>query len=101
MSRSPPGFVTPVGHGWVAASAAEQARPEVGLDLVEGDPLLGHGVALADRHRLVVEGVEVDGDAERRADLVLATVATADGARVVEVDVPVLAQGGGEVAGLG
>jgi hypothetical protein len=39
------------------------------------DPLLRHRVALAHRHRLVLEGVEVDRDAVRRADLVLAAVA--------------------------
>ena len=70
-------------------SAAEQARREVALDLVERHPLLRHRVALAHRHGLVVERVEVDRDAERRADLVLAAVATADRAGVVEVDVPV------------
>src|SRR5690606_22583551 len=43
---------------------------------------------------------EADRDAERGADLVLATVAAADGAGVVELDVPVLAQLRGEVLGL-
>ena len=47
-----------------------------------------HRVALADRDGVVLEGVEVDGDAVRRTDLVLAPVAAADGAGVVEVDVP-------------
>src|SRR4051794_41432569 len=70
--------------------AADQPGGEVGLDLVQRDPLLGHRVALADRHGLVVEGVEVDGEAERGADLVLAAVAAPDRAGVVELDVPVL-----------
>jgi hypothetical protein len=56
------------------------------------DPLLRHRVALADGHRLVLERLEVDGDAVRRADLVLAAVAAADRAGVVEVDVPLAAQ---------
>src|SRR5699024_12356939 len=47
----------------------------------------------------LIEGVEVDGDAQRGADLVLATVAAADGTGVVEVDVPALAQTRSEVLG--
>ena len=58
-------------------------------------------VALAHRHGLVVEGVEVDRDAERRADLVLAPVAAADRAGVVELDVPALPQRGREVLAFG
>ena len=54
-------------------------------------PLLLHRVALADRDGVVLEGVEVDGDAVRRADLVLAAVAAADRAGVVELDVPAAA----------
>ena len=65
-----------------------EAGGEVVLHLVQGHPLLGHRVALADGDRLVVQGVEVDGDAVRRADLVLATVAAADRLGVVEVGVP-------------
>ena len=61
---------------------------EVALDLVEADPLLRHRVAGPDGHRPVLERGEVDGDAVRRTDLVLAAVAAADGAGVVEVDVP-------------
>ena len=72
------------------ASAAEQALGQPAGHGVEPDPLLRHRVALADRDGLVVEGVEVDGDAERRADLVLAAVAAADRAGVVELDVPAL-----------
>ena len=60
--------------------------------LGERDALLRHRVAVADGDRVVVERVEVDRDAERRADLVLAAVAAADRAGVVEVDVPAPAQ---------
>src|SRR4051794_12061089 len=85
--------------GPVAGSAAEQSLREVAAHVVQTDPLLLHGVALADRHGVVVEGVEVDSDAVRRADLVLASVAAADRAGVVEVDVPAgTAQLGCEVA---
>src|SRR5699024_4778082 len=81
-------------------SAADQALGEVALHLVQRHPLLGHRVTLPYRHGLILEGVEVDRDAVRRADLVLAPVAPADRLRVVELDVPVLAQGGSEVTGL-
>ena len=50
--------------------AATSASSDVDRDA----DLLGR-VAVADRHRVVVERVEVDGDAQRRADLVLAAVA--------------------------
>ena len=53
--------------------------------IVDRDPLLLHRVALADRDGAVVERVEVDGDAERRAELVLAAVAPADGLGLVVV----------------
>src|SRR5674476_1688359 len=82
-------------------SAAHQAGRQVGHDLVEGHPLLGHRVTLTHGHCLVVQGVEVDRDAERCADLVLAAIAPTDGAGVIEVDRPVLAQLGGQVLGLG
>src|SRR5699024_3746931 len=81
-------------------SAADQALGEVALHLVQRHPLLGHRVTLPYRHGLILEGVEVDRDAVRRAYLVLAPVAPADRLRVVELDVPVLAQGGSEVTGL-
>ena len=47
--------------------------------------LLLHRVAVTDSDGAVVEGVEVDGDAEGRADLVLAPVAPADRLRLVVV----------------
>src|SRR3954449_12609878 len=84
-----------------APSAAGEAGGEVAGDGVQADALLAHRVALPHGHRVVLERVEVDRQAERRADLVLPAVAAADGAGVVEVDVPALPQLGGEVAGLG
>src|SRR6185312_4643524 len=77
-----------------------EALGQVGAHLVQCHAFLGHGVAVADGHGLVLEGVEVHGDAERRADLVLAAVAAANGAGVVEVDVPGLPQLGGQRLGL-
>src|SRR5664279_2612927 len=53
------------------------------FDPFDGDPLLGHRIAVADRHRPVFEGVDIDRDAPWGADLVLATVELADGRRVV------------------
>src|ERR1700682_1464000 len=52
--------------------------PHRGDDIGDPDADLRHRVALADRDLLVLERVEVDGDAERRADLVLAAVAPSD-----------------------
>src|SRR5699024_6767622 len=87
----PPPLSEPGGSG------SGEMLGEVVLDLVAAHPLLAHVVALADRDRLVVEGLEVDRDAQRGADLVLTAVAAADGTGVVEVDVPALAQTGSEV----
>ena len=64
------------------------------LDLIDGDTDLLHAVALADGDAvvgrdavgLVADGVEVERDAVRRADLVLAAVALADRAGLVVVD---------------
>src|SRR2546425_9041320 len=42
------------------------------------DPLLLSRVAMADRHCFIGESIEVDRDAERSADFVLAAVAPAD-----------------------
>ncbi len=42
------------------------------------DAVLLERVAVADRHRVIFFGLEIDGDAERRADFVVATVAFAD-----------------------
>src|SRR5882672_11420783 len=56
---------------------------ERGHELGDRDAGLRHRVALADRDLLVLERLEVDGDAERRADLVLPPVAPPDGLRLV------------------
>jgi hypothetical protein len=61
----------------LASDGAEVVEQEA-LHLVQADPLLGHRVPLADRHGLVVQGLEVDGHAVGRADLVLPAVAAAD-----------------------
>src|SRR5215207_6530122 len=62
-------------------------RGEPGLELagqrVDRDPLLRERVAVAQGDRLVLERLVIDGDAERRADLVLAAVALADRAALV------------------
>src|SRR5699024_9723682 len=80
-------------------SGSGEMLGEVVLDLVDAHPLLAHVVALADRDRLVVEGVEVDRDAQRGADLVLTAVAAAEGTGGVEGDVAALAQTRSEVLG--
>ena len=65
---------------------------EVGAEVLDGDAHLRHGVALAHGDCAVLEGVEVHRHAVRRADLVLAAVAFADGARAVEVAHEVFAE---------
>src|SRR5689334_3780686 len=84
----------------ISGSAARESLDQVGLDLVERDALLRHRVALANGDRVIVESLEVDSDAERRADLVLSAVTTADRTGVVEVDVPPVAQLSSEVTRL-
>src|SRR5262245_60308318 len=93
--------VRPAARTSARASAPRQAFRQIGLERIDSHPVLVHGVAFPDGHRLVVQRLEVHRDAVRGADLVLAAVAAADRARVVEVDVPALAQLGGQVAGLG
>src|SRR5690606_5051506 len=78
---------------------AGQALSEVTGGTIEGDPLVRHGVALAHRDGVVVQGVEVDRDRKWGADFVVAAVAAPNRARVIEVDVPRAAQVGGEVLG--
>ena len=68
-------------------------------EFVDRHPLLLHRVALPHGGGPVVEGVEVDGDAERRADLVLATVAATDGLGLVVVAHPVRLQQAEHLAG--
>src|SRR3954453_18971801 len=62
-------------------------RGEARVELVgkggDGDPLLGQRVAVAEGDGVVLERLVVDGDAVRRADLVLAAVALADRAALV------------------
>jgi len=76
------------------ANACEEPRKEV----ADGDSLLFHGVAVADGDGVLLRGVivvlatladsvEVDGDAERGAHFVLATVAAANGCGLVIEDV--------------
>src|SRR5215468_33334 len=63
-----------------------QALLELAEQRVDGDSILRHAVAVTDRDRTVVEGVEVDRDAQRRPDLVLPAVAAADRPGGVDVD---------------
>src|SRR5262245_1591704 len=53
------------------------------LDIVERHAVLGHRGAIADRRGAVLERLDVDRHAPRRADLVLAPVQLADRGRVV------------------
>src|SRR4029077_329812 len=63
-------------------SAAERLS-ERGHELLDRHAYLAHRVALADRHGAIVDRLEVDRHAERRADLVLTAVAPADRLRLV------------------
>src|SRR5436189_281667 len=58
--------------------AALEPSSQIVTHAVEGNPVLGHRVAFPDGHRLILERVEVDRHAERRADFILAAVASAD-----------------------
>src|SRR5918998_5916675 len=69
--RGVTGSVPGAGSVTAKSSRTQKALPEVSRHLVERDPVLRHGVAVPDGHGLVIESVEVDRDAERRADLVL------------------------------
>src|SRR5205085_2100133 len=62
-----------------------QPFSEVVDEHVDRDAVLGQRVAVAYGHGPVLEGLEVDGDAVRRARLVLAAVAAADGLGLVVV----------------
>src|SRR5579884_2009219 len=68
----------PLGAFEGAAARDVELLAQRRLQPAHGNAHLLHGVALANGHRLVLQGVEVDGDGERRADLVLAAVAAAD-----------------------
>ena len=77
------------------------------LQSLNGHPLLGHAVPLPDGDAVVgglfavPYGLKVDGDAKRRAYLVLAAVALADGAGLVEVGHRVLTKLVVDLKGLG
>ena len=53
-------------------------------DLVEGDPFLNQGISVPEGDGLVLGGLAVDGEAERRADFILPTVTPADGSLLIE-----------------
>src|ERR1035438_6832885 len=57
-------------RSFAAGSAAGEPLGKIGLDGVDADPVLPHGIALPDGHRLVSQGVKVDSHAERGADLI-------------------------------
>ncbi len=65
---------------------------DVRVELVDLYSLLLHRISVADGNAAVLYAVEVVGDAERCADLVLTAVTLADGARVVKVDHEVLGE---------
>ena len=64
-------------HGAVTRRSISSAIPSI------GNALLRQRVAVAQRHRAVLDALVVDRQAERRADLVLAAVALADRAALV------------------
>ena len=68
---------------------------------VDGDAELDHGVAVTEGDLLVVEGVEVHGDAEGGAYFVLAAVAASDALGVVEEGVKALTDESVDAAGGG
>src|SRR5215207_739312 len=76
-----------------------QSVAELADEVVDRHPDLLGGVPIADRDRLVLERLEVDGDRERRADLVLAAVAATDRLRLVVVDHVALTEGLADLVG--
>src|SRR5215212_8646489 len=83
---SAPAPLAPAGDvpaGELALWSSCQALGQVAHEVVDRDTVLVHGVPLSDGDRTVLEGVEIDGDAIRRAQLVLAAVATTDGLGLV------------------
>src|SRR6266404_4299465 len=52
------------------------------------DPRLLGGVAVANRHRVVVQCLSIHGEAPRRARLVLSAITPAHGALVVVLNIP-------------
>src|SRR2546430_16955752 len=70
-----------------SSSSGDLADPRAQLldHAVLGDADLGHRIAVAERDGAVLHGLVVDGDAEGRADLVLATIPLADRPRLIVV----------------
>src|SRR4051794_31555756 len=77
----------------VLGHSETDAVGELAHQVVDRHPHLLGGVAVADRDLLVLDRVEVDGDRDRRADLVLAAVAAPDRLGLVVVDHVALAEG--------
>ena len=82
----------------------ERLHADAALDdfpqTADGDALLKHRVAVTEGHATIFEGIVVDGDAVRRTDGVLATVAFADGVFLIILAVEVEAQVVEDFAGL-
>ena len=102
-ARRPPRGLT---AGALLSARAPARRAERGqllvarlLEPVQGHAHLGHSVALADGDRVVVERLEVDGDRQGSADLVLAAVATSDRLGLVVLGAKARAQPGRQRAG--
>src|SRR5680860_1645127 len=89
--------VTPIPPFW--PSDQLESLVEVLGETVDGDTVLGHGVAVAYRHRRVVEAVEVVCDHVRGADLVLTAVASPDRLGDVELQHVVTTETVGELRG--
>src|SRR5579885_3450154 len=75
--------------GWYGSRPRPQQLAQLVADRPDGDAPLLRAVALADGDRVVLGRLPVDGDAEGRARLVLATVAAADGPLVIVEDVEI------------
>ena len=73
--------------------APGNAFEQVHCQIADGQADLGHAVAFADGDGLIIEGLEVDGDAEGGADFVLAAVAATDVGDVVVLGDHVALQG--------
>lgn len=72
----------------------------VRFKLVNLHTLLLHAVTVADGNAAVIFTVKVIRDAERRADLILAAIALADGTRIVKVNRKLLCERIVNLAGL-
>jgi hypothetical protein len=51
---------------------------EICLDPIERNSLLLHRITLSHSHRLIIQGVKVDGDAEGCSDLILSAIPSAN-----------------------